>query len=116
MYHRENRTRGNSGKKYAKKSFGDKPAMHQTICSECDQECEVPFKPNGLKPVFCRNCFKSKEGDSSPRKFLGKESTVKNFGERRFAPKTSHEITSEQFKILNSKLDEILRVVADLSK
>lgn len=93
--------------------------MHQAICSECDKECEVPFKPSGDKPVFCRSCFKNKEdtGPSSPR--LGGSSGgdrrdfgKKDFGERSFskAPfvKSSGGITKEQFEILNSKLDKIL--------
>ena len=31
--------------------------MHKAVCSECGQECEVPFKPTEGKPVFCRECF-----------------------------------------------------------
>lgn len=113
-YHRDNRAGGNSGKKYGGKSFGGsfggrdsaRPVMHQAICSECDKECEVPFKPSGDKPVFCRSCFKNKE-DTVPR-----ESNRRDFGGQSFhkAPfgKSSGGITKEQFEILNSKLDRIL--------
>ena len=31
--------------------------MHTTTCSECQKECQVPFKPTGNKPVYCRECF-----------------------------------------------------------
>lgn len=31
--------------------------MHKAICSECGKECEVPFKPDGRRPVYCRECF-----------------------------------------------------------
>jgi len=34
--------------------------MHKTVCSECGQECEVPFKPTEGKPVFCRDCFQKR--------------------------------------------------------
>ncbi|NIO44142.1 MAG: DNA-directed RNA polymerase [Candidatus Aenigmarchaeota archaeon] len=34
--------------------------MHKVICSECEQECEVPFKPTEGRPVFCRECFAKK--------------------------------------------------------
>ena len=27
------------------------------ICAECGQETEVPFKPSGDRPVYCRNCY-----------------------------------------------------------
>ena len=37
---------------------GDGPReMHKTTCSDCNQECEVPFKPSGDRPVFCKECF-----------------------------------------------------------
>ncbi len=37
--------------------------MHKTQCAECKRECEVPFKPSGVRPVYCRDCFsKRREG------------------------------------------------------
>ena len=41
----------------------DRPQMHQATCASCGNGCEVPFKPNGSRPIYCRECFK-KEGDS----------------------------------------------------
>jgi CxxC-x17-CxxC domain-containing protein len=29
----------------------------KVICSACKKECEIPFKPRGDKPVYCRECF-----------------------------------------------------------
>ncbi len=31
--------------------------MHKATCAECGNECEVPFKPSGDKPVYCKECF-----------------------------------------------------------
>jgi len=31
--------------------------MHKVTCSECGQETEVPFKPDGTRPVYCRECY-----------------------------------------------------------
>ncbi|MBI2547951.1 hypothetical protein HYW21_01235 [Candidatus Woesearchaeota archaeon] len=31
--------------------------MHKATCSECGNECEVPFKPTEGRPVFCRTCY-----------------------------------------------------------
>lgn len=44
--------------------FGGRPReMHKAICEECKKECEVPFKPSGDRPVYCKECFsKRKEG------------------------------------------------------
>lgn len=65
-FYRDDRS---SGGWRGKKSFGnrdfDGPEMHQTVCSDCGNDCEVPFKPNGRKPVFCKSCFKKDEfGDA----------------------------------------------------
>ena len=45
--------------------FGDRRPreMHKTTCAECGTECEVPFKPNGEKPVYCNDCFSSHKLD-----------------------------------------------------
>lgn len=34
--------------------------MHKAVCSECHQQCEVPFKPIKDKPVYCKDCYKNK--------------------------------------------------------
>ncbi|MPM50333.1 hypothetical protein SDC9_97072 [bioreactor metagenome] len=31
--------------------------MHPVTCSACGKETEVPFRPSGDRPVFCRDCF-----------------------------------------------------------
>ncbi len=31
--------------------------MHQAVCASCGKTCEIPFKPTGDKPVYCRDCF-----------------------------------------------------------
>ena len=31
--------------------------MHKITCSDCGQESEVPFKPDGKRPVYCRDCY-----------------------------------------------------------
>jgi CxxC-x17-CxxC domain-containing protein len=30
----------------------------KAVCSDCGQECEVPFKPTQGRPVYCKDCFK----------------------------------------------------------
>jgi len=44
--------------------FGRRPMeMHKATCSNCKKECEVPFKPSGDRPVYCKDCFsKRKDG------------------------------------------------------
>lgn len=43
-----------------KKDFGGPREMHKATCSECGEECEVPFKPTEGKPVYCRECYSKK--------------------------------------------------------
>ncbi|MBA3045160.1 MAG: DNA-directed RNA polymerase [Candidatus Thermoplasmatota archaeon] len=31
--------------------------MHKAQCSDCKQECEVPFKPSEDRPVYCKDCY-----------------------------------------------------------
>ena len=37
--------------------------MHKAVCSDCKKECEVPFKPRGDRPIYCKECY-SKRKDS----------------------------------------------------
>ena len=31
--------------------------MHDVICGGCGVQTQVPFKPSGDRPVYCRDCF-----------------------------------------------------------
>lgn len=42
--------------------FGRPREMHKATCADCKQECEVPFKPSGDRPVYCKNCFSKRKG------------------------------------------------------
>ncbi len=38
---------------------------HKATCSECKQECEVPFKPTEGRPVFCGDCWSKRRKKDS---------------------------------------------------
>ncbi len=70
---------GGGGRDFgARKSFGDRNdrprEMTEVVCSECGNNCQVPFKPSNDKPVFCNDCFASKRngddrgGDRKPER------------------------------------------------
>jgi len=40
--------------------FDQPREMHKATCSECNNECEVPFKPTEGKPVYCRDCYRKR--------------------------------------------------------
>ncbi|MFC1576812.1 CxxC-x17-CxxC domain-containing protein [Candidatus Omnitrophota bacterium] len=70
----------------------------RVICSDCKKECEIPFKPSGGRPVYCKECFsKRKQGslfsagrDSRPeeRGFPREHRSVKRHAEKRHKPVT----------------------------
>jgi CxxC-x17-CxxC domain-containing protein len=72
------------GRDYEKSHFQEK-RMYSGICTECGNKCEVPFRPTGGKPLYCSNCFR--KGDDTGGK------------------------NTEQFEILNAKLDTILKLL-----
>jgi len=38
-------------------SYREPQEMHRTVCSDCGQECEVPFRPDHNRLVYCRDCW-----------------------------------------------------------
>jgi CxxC-x17-CxxC domain-containing protein len=88
--------------------------MHQAICSSCGKECEVPFKPSGDKPVYCRDCFaknRSHESESFGREKRDNRETprgdFKRFNEDRPSPAPRN----NDLGTINSKLDQILKIL-----
>lgn len=82
---------------------GDGPKqMHHATCSECGQDCEVPFRPTGDRPVFCSNCFKSK--GAPVRSF-----TPRSFGSASSADRGG--VSKAQIDLLSIKLDKILSIL-----
>ena len=39
--------------------------MHKAVCADCRKECEVPFKPTGDRPVYCKDCFAKRRSGGS---------------------------------------------------
>lgn len=50
---KQNRDGGGYGRGY------DRPqrAMYDAVCTSCGTNTQVPFQPNGSKPVYCQGCF-----------------------------------------------------------
>ena len=79
--HSHNRGRQDSGPR--------ERTYSRAICADCNKECELPFKPSGDRPVYCKECFsKRKPGNrfdsnrdnrsggrdfSRPRRFDGRQ-------------------------------------------
>jgi CxxC-x17-CxxC domain-containing protein len=66
-------------------AFGPRP-MHKAVCADCNNECEVPFKPTGDRPVYCKECFGKRK---APGTF--KDNDRGAFGRDRHDNKPRHE-------------------------
>lgn len=114
--------RGGFKPRFDSRGGGDRPMqMHQATCAECQKSCEVPFRPNGEKPVYCRDCFASK-GGGSDRDFSPRPARP-SFGDRKpYAPRQDFRPREEggarggadvgelksELKAISQKLDRLI--------
>lgn len=35
--------------------------LYKAICADCHKDCEIPFKPTGERPVYCKECFSKRK-------------------------------------------------------
>lgn len=45
----------------------DGRVLHKAVCADCRKDCEVPFKPSGERPVYCKECFSKRKGGGAPK-------------------------------------------------
>lgn len=90
-----------------RRDFGDRgfgsrdsgrPMMHQAVCDQCGNPCEVPFRPTPGKPIYCNNCFG--KGDNARGKNTGGNKADQCKG---------------QFEALNAKLDKIIKLLTPVA-
>lgn len=55
----------------------DRP-MYKATCSDCGKPCEVPFRPNGSKPVLCSNCYAQEQGGGNDRSFAPRNNSYES--------------------------------------
>lgn len=83
--------------------------MFDATCSQCGNECQVPFRPNGRKPVLCSNCFgKQKSFGDRPQRSFDRP----RFSDRSERP-APQENLKEQFDKLSNKLDRIIDLLME---
>lgn len=104
---------------FGRKSFGDRGdrgerrdiEMHNATCSECQKNCQVPFRPTGEKPVYCSECFGGRGGRSDER------SPRRSFGDRGSASPSfgGNDDIKRQIEGMNAKLDKLADAIESLS-
>ena len=115
--------------RFPRKSFGNKPfgnrsfgnkggfdqgprEMFKADCAKCGNVCEVPFRPNGAKPVYCNNCF-VKDAPTGDRSFAPK----RDFGPRRdFAPQAPRNDQAfndlkAELRVVNQNLERLISIM-----
>ena len=76
--------------------------MNDAICDECKRPCQVPFRPSGDKPVYCKNCFDKRGGGREMGRFAGAAGNIAPDGFSTNDIKT-------QLAMINIKLDKLLK-------
>ncbi|MBP6881608.1 MAG: hypothetical protein KBC35_03200 [Candidatus Pacebacteria bacterium] len=101
--------------------------MFKTTCTACGKPAEVPFRPDGSKPVLCRDCFASNKSDDHGG-FGGRDRSSNDRGgrdsrpERNFESPRSDRGSSPDYKALltqvstlEAKINEILSILKTTS-
>lgn len=100
---------------YKREDRGERE-MFSVVCTKCNKNCEVPFKPTGSKPVLCSDCF----GKNKPQRRDGGRDRRggdhrggdRNGGRREFNGMNNRsEHYDMEFEKLHKKLDKILALL-----
>lgn len=110
--HKRNSYGGGRGSYQSRGSF---QKSFDVRCAQCSTATTVPFKPNGSKPVLCRDCFRGADkGSFKPKRFdhkpaFGGRGRSQDFGASRPAKGPDF---SKDIRQLNEKLDRILEILS----
>lgn len=89
---------------------GDRPEMFKAVCAECGDSCEVPFKPNGNKPVYCSNCFKR---DKAPSNNFHSDRAPRFEAPHFHAEKSPvNSKLEDKLDAINAKLEKIMKFIS----
>ena len=79
--------------------------MTNVTCDACGVSCQVPFKPNGRKAIYCNDCFYKNSSNSSD--YQGARSkTFSGSNHQQF--KQGNHNSNITLELINEKLDRIL--------
>ena len=103
--------------------FGARMELFPAVCSQCRKDCQVPFRPTGDKPVYCRDCFSRQEQvpgrNSNGRDRFGKDFQKDDHAPRAYQPTQTRAPSEEgidalkrQLALLESKVNRILELVS----
>lgn len=88
--------RRSGGRDFGGRPSFEKKQMFSVVCDGCGNNCEVPFRPTGAKPIYCAQCFN--RGDNVGKNPINTNKTPDQY--------------KQQLEILNIKLDRILNLLS----
>src|SRR3990167_672296 len=112
----------NNNRSFGGNNHGGKQ-MFQAVCNECKKSCEVPFRPSGDKPVYCKDCFNKKRGDGNnqpqqqKRDFNNRPNfQSNNQTQQNQRPMSPQKDVSGQLAEINDKIDRLIDLMSKTIK
>ena len=101
--------------------------MFKAVCAECSRPTEVPFRPSGERPVYCKECFQAMGPQERHDDRGGRDSRgPSNFQKRDFTPRPSSHTPAQgsgedkrlddlkiQLATAISKLDKLINILGN---
>lgn len=125
-YAPKKRFEGGAPSKFGDKKFVPKKdvTLYKATCTTCGNSCEVPFRPDGSKPVLCRDCFAAKNAAPTnatnrdrftPNELVGHK-PQRDYGAPvapRSVPRDSadYALLVKQLSVVEAKLNQILDLI-----
>lgn len=96
--------------------FGGEKKLYPATCSVCGAQCQVPFRPDGSRPIYCRDCFRQQDSEGGGREAFRRDDRGprRPFPRREGRPAPSGPDQADLLRLLekmNDKLDRILEAV-----
>lgn len=98
----------NRNKFGGKNNFEGPKAMYTATCAKCGKTCEVPFRPNGAKPVYCNDCFV--RDDSAPRRDFAPRPQFQHQAPAPRNDQAFNDLKSE-LRLVNSNLERLISLM-----
>ena len=117
---------GNTGGKFGDKNYANKKeiTLYKATCTNCGNSCEVPFRPDGAKPVLCRDCFAAKNAaptNSANRDRFTSNELIGRKPQREYAAPVAPRVATrdsadytllvKQLSVVETKVNQILELI-----
>ena len=89
-----------------------KPARPIIKCN-CGKKCQVPFRPDGAKPVYCKDCFGAPRAEMRKKTFSTRArptGSIRPAGAQAPEGKSIADLT-RQIAAMNTKIDTMLKIL-----